>query len=106
MKIWNIFAGAWFAIALLARRKISDSSRHEVARGNPTHRSTQTVPKLKEIRRYVRQQLQKVKKSYRKLGESLPQIGLEALKLLPVIVADEGMAAAPIAPSDPPLLIT
>jgi transposase len=27
--------------------------------------------------------------------------GLEALKLLPVIVADEGMAAAPIAPSAP-----
>jgi transposase-like protein len=27
--------------------------------------------------------------------------GLEALKLLPVIVADEGMAAAPIAPSTP-----
>jgi transposase len=37
----------------------------------------------------------------RRETRSATSAGLEALKLLPVIVADEGMAAAPIAPSAP-----
>jgi transposase len=37
----------------------------------------------------------------RRETRSAPSGGLEPLKLLPVIVADEGMAAAPIAPSAP-----
>jgi transposase len=37
----------------------------------------------------------------RREARSAASDGLEALKLLPVAVADEGMAAAPIAPSAP-----